>query len=161
MANNNLILVIAVVLGVFLLSGGITGNALISQKMLGKVQTVTTTTNLLSQVSALNGKVTSLSSQLSGVEGALMVTRNDLINHIESEKLAELETPEPEPLAAYSCLPKDPNFKACGGTCNPTTQGTCKAGDFFTDDRAKCLERGSNFPPCVGPDGILDGCYCY
>ncbi len=161
MANNNLILIVAVVFGVFLLSGGITGNAFISQKTLGNIQTTTSLANLPSQVNALNGKVTSLSSQLSAVEGALMVTRNDLLNHIGSEEIANLETPEPEPLAAYSCVTKDPNFKVCGGTCNPTTQGACKSGDFFTEDRGKCMEKGYAFPPCPGPDGILDGCYCY
>ena len=156
--NSKVLLIVLAIAAVLLFSGNLTGNALFTQRPMQNLQAAT---NLPAQVSTLNSKVSTLSSNLKAVEGVLEVTRNDLINHLESEEIADLETPEPEPLAVYSCLPKDPNFLACGGTCAPTTQGSCKSGDFFTDDYAECTRRGWTSAPCIGPDKKMDGCYCY
>ena len=159
--NSKVLLIVLAIAAVLLFSGNLTGNALLGTTQKAQIQQLQYTANIPTQLKELDTKVSTLSSQLKGIAGAFEVTRNDLLNHIGNEEIANLETPEPEPLAAYSCLPQDPNFKVCGGTCNPTTQGTCKSGDFFSDDYAFCTRKGWTTTPCPEPDGVYDGCYCY
>lgn len=140
MANNNLILIVAVVFGVFLLSGGVTGNALVSstqQAQIQKLQTATsgpTLSTISAKIDGVSTKLTNLDARLNSLE--------DVVYEVGDLNLLATTTAAKQSGMQFKCLISCPSrtviVYSCGASAASGDNACQKLRDELFPDDPNC-----------------------
>ena len=138
MANNNLVLIVVAIIGVFLFSGGITGNALISQKQL---QTVAATTSAPNVLNVLPGKLDSINTKLTSIDARLN-SLEDIVYEVGDLNLLATTTAAKQSGMQFKCLISCPSrtviVYSCGATAASGDNACQKLRDELFPDDPNC-----------------------